>query len=248
VLAALTRGVSRTINDCELTFQKYDVINVDLARQQHAAYEEALRQLGAKLISMPPLDLSPDAVFVEDTAVVLDEVLVPARMGVASRAREVFSVAEELAFCRRVLSLPPQGSLEGGDVIRAWKTIFVGITKRTDEAGADGLRTILEPYGYGVVPVKVRGALHLKSGCSYLGRNMLLLNSSMVDTRVLKGYEIFETAIVPANFPATQKLLRRVGFNVMSLDVSELQKAEAGVTCCSILFDAPAGDLSRKIK
>ena len=264
MLAALTRGVSRTINDCELTFQKYDVIDVELARRQHAAYEEALRQLGTKVISMPPLDLSPDAVFVEDTAVVLDEVLVPARMGVASRAREVFSVAEELAFCRRVLSLPPQGSLEGGDVIRAWKTIFVGITKRTDEAGAEGLRTILEPYGYGVVPVKVRGALHLKSACSYLGRNMFLLNSSMVDTRPFKGYEILEvpsneasganvlvvgeTAIVAANFPATQKLLRRVGFNVLSLDVSELQKAEAGVTCCSIMFDAPAGDLSRKIK
>ena len=93
---------------------------------------------------------------------------------------------------------------------------------------------------------------------------MLLLNSAMVDTRALKGYEILEvpsneaeaanvlvvgeTAIVPANFPATQKLLRRMGFEVISLDVSELQKAEAGVTCCSILFDAPAGDLSRKIK
>ena len=264
MLAALTRGVSRTINDCELTFQNYEVINVDLARQQHAAYEDALRQLGAKVISLPPLDLSPDAVFVEDTAVVLDEVLVPARMGVPSRAREVFSVAEELAFCRRVLSLPPQGSLEGGDVVRAWKTIFVGISRRTDEAGAEGLRAILAPYGYGVVPVKVRGALHLKTACSYLGRNMLLLNSSMVDTRALKPYEILEvpsnepaaanvvvvgeTAIVPASFPATQKLLRRVGFTVISLDVSELQKAEAGVTCCSILFDAPAGDLSRKIK
>ena len=264
MLAALTRAVSRTINDCELTFQKYETIDVELARKQHAAYEDALRQVGAKVISMAALDMCPDAVFVEDTAVVLDEVLVPARMGVQSRAREVFSVAEELAFCRRVLSLPPQGSLEGGDVIRAWKTIFVGISRRTDEAGAEGLRTILQPYGYGVVTVKVRGALHLKTACSYLGRNMLLLNSAMVDTRALKGYEILEvpsnepaagnvlvvgeTAIVPANFPATQKLLRRMGFAVISLDVSELQKAEAGVTCCSILFDAPAGDLSRKIK
>jgi len=112
--------------------------------------------------------------------------------------------------------------------------------------------------------VKVRGALHLKTACSYLGRNMLLLNSAMLDTRALKGYEILEvpsnepsganvlvvgeTAIVPANFPATQKLLRRMGFQVISLDVSELQKAEAGVTCCSILFDAAEGDLSRKIK
>jgi len=264
VLVALTRAVSRTINDCELTFQKYEAIDVELARKQHAAYEDALRKVGTKLISMAALDLCPDAVFVEDTAVVLDEVLVPARMGTQPRAREVFSVAEELAFCRRVLSLPPQGSLEGGDVIRAWKTIFVGISGRTDEAGAEGLRAILQPYGYNVVPVKVRGALHLKTACSYLGRNMLLLNSAMVETRALKGYEILEvpsnepaganvlvvgeTAIVPANFPATQKLLRRMGFEVISLDVSELQKAEAGVTCCSIIFDAPAGDLSRRIK
>ena len=151
MLVALTRAVSRTLNDCELTFQKYESIDVELARKQHAAYEDALRKVGAKLISMAALDLCPDAVFVEDTAVVLDEVLVPARMGAQSRAREVFSVAEELAFCRRVLSLPPQGSLEGGDVIRAWKTIFVGISRRTDEAGAEGLRTILQPYGYNVV-------------------------------------------------------------------------------------------------
>jgi dimethylargininase len=265
MLAALTRGVSRTINDCELTFKGYEPINVDLARQQHKTYEDLLRQTGVKVLSLPPLDKSPDAVFVEDTAVVLDEVLVPARMGVASRAGEVFSVAEELAFCRRVLSLPPQGTLEGGDVIRAWKTLFVGLSRRTDQAGIDGLRTILEPFGYNVVGVKVRGALHLKSACSYLGRNMLLLNSSMLDTKPFRGgYEILEvpsnepnganvlvvgeTAIVPTAFPATAKLLRRMSFNVQPIDVSELLKAEAGVTCCSIVFDAPEGALSRKIR
>lgn len=264
MLAALTRGVSRAFNDCELTFKTYETIDVELARQQHKAYEDALRQIGANVISMAPLDRSPDSVFVEDTAVVLDEVLVPARMGVQSRAGEVFSVAEELAFCRHVLSLPPQGTLEGGDVIRAWKTLFVGLSKRTDQAGVDGLKAILEPRGYNVVGVKVRGALHLKSACSYLGRNMLLLNSSMVDTRVLRGYEILEvpsnepaganvlvvgeTAIVPSAFPATQKLLRRMSFTVISVDVSEILKAEGGVTCCSILFDAPEGDLRRKIK
>jgi dimethylargininase len=264
VLNALTRGVSRTINDCELSYKQYEVIDVPVAQQQHLAYEEVLRRLGVHVISLPPLDKQPDAVFVEDTAIVLDEVLIPARMGVASRAREVFSVAEELAFCRRVLSLPPQGTLEGGDVIRAWKTLFVGITKRTDQAGADGLAKILEPFGYGVIPIRVNGALHLKSACSYLGRNMLLLNSSWVDTKQFKGYEILEvpynepgaanvlmideTAVVPTAFPNTHKLLRRMGFRVEPVEMSELMKAEGGVTCCSIVFTTPDGGQTRKVK
>jgi dimethylargininase len=262
---ALTRGVSRTINDCELTFQKYEAIDVELARKQHAAYEDALRKVGAKLISMAALDLCPDATFVEDTAVVLDEVLVPARMGTQPRAREVFSVAEELAFCRRVLSLPPQGSLEGGDVIRAWKTIFVGISRRTDEG-----RRRRAAHHSSTLRIQRRNGEGAR--CAPPQDRMFLPRPQHAACSIArwwkpgrcKGYEILEvpsnepaganvlvvgeTAIVPANFPATQKLLRRMGFEVISLDVSELQKAEAGVTCCSILFDAPAGDLSRKIR
>jgi dimethylargininase len=253
MLHALTRGVSATLPQCQLTHIARQPIDVELARQQHRAYEEALRELGAAITSLPPLDQMPDAVFVEDTAVVLDEVLVPCRMGSPSRAGEVFSVAEELAFRRRVLSLPPAGTLEGGDVLRIGKTLYVGLSKRTTQEGIDGLREILLPYGYQVIPVRVSRCLHLKSAASYLGRNIMLVNSSWVDVRPFKGYEIIEvlsseprganvlmikdTPVVPASHISTQKLLQRLGFIARLVDISELLKAESGVTCSSIIFE-----------
>ena len=182
------RAVSRTLNDCELTFQKYETIDVELARKQHAALQRLrCARWGPRSspcrrstsVPMPSSWKTPPSCWTSRPG--------PRHAWARRAGRERSSaVAEELAFCRRVLS-PPQGSLEGGDVIRAWKTIFVGISRRTDEAGAEGLRTILQPYGYGVIPVKVRGALHLKTACSYPGRNMLLLNSAMVDTSRAQG-------------------------------------------------------------
>ncbi len=254
MLNALTRGVSASIANCELTHLPRTPIDLELARQQHHAYEDLLRDLGVRVTSLPPMESFPDAVFVEDAAVVLDEVLVPARMGTASRAGEVFSVAEELAFHRRVLSLPPSGTLEGGDVVRVGKKLYVGITRRTSQAGVEGLRSILMPYGYEVIDVRVTGCLHLKSGCSYLGRNMMLMNSSWVDSRQFRGFEIIEvpsnergganvlvvaeTLVIPKSFPATRQLLERRGFRTKAIDISELLKAEAGVTCESIIFES----------
>ena len=254
MLNALTRAVSASLADCELTHLARTPIDVPRARAQHQAYEELLRELDVRVAQLPALDNQPDAVFVEDTALVLDEVLVPARMGAPSRAGEVFSVAEQLAFHRKVLSLPPGGTLEGGDVIRVGKKLFVGLTRRTNQAGIDGLRTILMPYGYEVIAVRVMGCLHLKSGASYLGRNMMLMNSSWVDARAFKGYELVEvpsnergganvlainsTLILPSAFPTTRRLLERKGFNTRTVELSELLKAEAGVTCESILFES----------
>ena len=258
MLSALTRGVSASLADCELVYLKRQPIDVALARTQHEGYQAALRELKANVMAMPPMDTLPDAVFVEDTAIVLDEVLVPARMAVASRAGEVFSVAEELAFCRRVLSMKSTGTLEGGDVLRVGRTLFVGLSRRTNQAGIDGLRDILTPFDYKVVPVAIRGCLHLKTACSYLGRNIFFVNSSWVDTRAFRGYEIIEvtsseprganvlmigeTGIVPAEHPLTQKLLSKMGFKVRPVEVSEFLKAEAGVTCLSILFERQEGD------
>lgn len=265
MLSALIRGVSASLPNCELTYLKRQPIDVDLARRQHQGYEAALRELGVQIMAMPAMDGLPDAVFVEDTAIVLDEVLVPARMALPSRAGEVFSVAEELAFCRKVLSLKSAGTLEGGDVLRVGRTLYVGLSRRTNQAGLEGLAEILAPYGYRVVGIPVRGALHLKSACSYLGRNIFFVNSAWVDTRPLRGHEIIEvtsseprganvlmvgeTAVVPREHALTQKLLTKMGFRVRPVELSEFLKAEGGPTCLSILFERPeSGTRATKIR
>jgi dimethylargininase len=139
-------------------------------------------------------------------------------------------------------------------VVRVGKKLYVGITRRTSQAGVEGLRSILTPYGYEVIEVRVHGCLHLKSGCSFLGRNMMLMNSSWIDSRPFRGYEIIEvpsnergganvllvadTLVLPKSFPATRQLLERRGFRTKAIDLSELLKAEAGVTCESIVFES----------
>jgi dimethylargininase len=147
-------------------------------------------------------------------------------------------------------------TLEGGDVLRVDRTILVGLSPRTNQAGVAQLAAELEPFGYAVRPVAVRGALHFKTACSYVGEGTLLVNRGWIDAAALDGYKLIdvasdehwaanalrigETVLMPAGFPRTEAILRRAGFQVQSLDVSELQKAEGSVTCLSVIFESGA--------
>lgn len=252
MLRALTRKVSASFAACELTFLERQPIDVATARAQHRAYEAALAELGARVLSLPADESFPDGVFVEDPAIVLDEIAVIARSGAESRRRETESIARALTPYRELRHITEPATLEGGDVIRIGKDIYVGASRRTNRDGIAQLREILRPFGYSVVPVDVRACLHLKSGACWAGGDTILANREWIDAGAFTKYRLIDVAeapaadvlplggsvMIPASFPRTAEALQNAGFHVLPIDVSELQKAEAGVTCMSLLFEA----------
>jgi len=201
---AVTRPVSASLARCELTHLAREPIDVARATAQHAAYEQALRSLGATLVRVSPAPELPDAVFVEDTAVVLDEVAVVTRPGAPSRAAETPAVASVLAAYRTVCSMEAPATLDGGDVLRLGRTLHVGRsshphhthhthhplhTNRTNQAGIDQLERFVAPFGYQVVPVEFTGCLHLKSAVTALADDLLLLNPAWVSASSFPGRE-----------------------------------------------------------
>jgi dimethylargininase len=253
-LTAIVREVSSSINDCELSFHARQPIDVTRAAAQHKAYQDCLAGLGVRIISLPAEPKLPDAVFVEDPAIVLDEVAIVSNMGAPSRRPEATSLAEALSRYRALKFLTDPATLDGGDVMRVGRSIFVGLSRRTNREGIDQLRKLVEPCDYQVRAVEVRGCLHLKSACSYIGHDTLLVNRSWIDVEPLAEYEwldvpdeepaagnallLNDVVIMPSSFPKTRALLEGRGFRVRTIDVSELQKAEAGVTCTSLIFNA----------
>jgi dimethylargininase len=254
MLTALTRGVSPCLGDCKLSFLPRQQIDIIKATQQHRAYEQRLAGLGVRILSLPVEPELPDAVFVEDPAVVVDEVAVLAVMGTEVRQREVESVATVLSPFRPLTFLSHPARLEGGDVMRVHRTLYVGISSRTNRAGIAQLGELLFPYDYQVRAMEVTRCLHLKTGCSYLGRNTILANRSWVDVTQVEGVDVIDVPpaepwaanalaigdviLLPSSFPQTRTLLEDRGFHVQSLDISELMKAEGGLTCMSIIFDS----------
>jgi dimethylargininase len=252
MLRALTRQVSSTFGACELTFLERQSIDIAKAMEQHRAYEACLKELGAQVISMPADESYPDGVFVEDPAIVLDEIAIITRPGAASRRGETESIAQALAPFRELRYIREPATLEGGDVIRVGKTLFVGLSGRTSREGIAQLAALLMVFDYSVVPVEVRGCLHLKSGACWAGGNVILANRNWIDASAFHDFKIIDVPedepaaadvlpvagklIMPSNFPHTAKILEDSGIEVFPIDVSELQKAESGVTCMSLLF------------
>lgn len=252
MLAALVRPVSPSIVDCALSFRERQQIDYALAVRQHDLYNELLRRHGVQIVEVPAEPDLPDAVFVEDTAVVVDEVAVITRPALESRAREVASVASALSPYRALQFIQGAGRIEGGDVLKIGRSLYAGLSQRTNREGVSQLATLLRPFGYEVHAAPMKGCLHLKSACTFIGENTILANPDWIDTEQITGCNVVavdpeepdaanallvgDIVILPASFPLTRKRLEDRGFVVDAVDVSELQKAEAGVTCCSILL------------
>ena len=260
MLTALTRAVSRSLASCELTWLSRQEIDIDLAIEQHKQYERLLAALNIRVISLPEQPDMPDSVFVEDPLVVVDEVAIVTRMGSPSRRAESESLADAISAFRPIRRLVADQSrhpatLEGGDVMRIGRDVFVGLSSRTNAPGVQQLKRELEPFGYRVRSVEVRGCLHLKSACCPMGDVRILANTAWLDPTPLGDYTIVEVApdepgaanilrigdavIMPASFPHTQEIVRGEGLDVRTVDISELMKAEAAVTCSSVIFKAP---------
>jgi dimethylargininase len=254
VLTAITRKVSSSLANCELSFIERKPIDLERARAQHHAYEALLEKMGAKVISLPEERDLPDSMFVEDPAIVLDELAIICPLGTDIRRKEAASLAAALEPYRKLAHVKFPGMLEGGDVLRIGKKFFVGLTQRSNAEGIRQLAVITEHYGYNLTAVPVTGCLHLKSAVTYLGRNTLLGNRAWFHWKRFEGFDwvdvdpeephagnalaIGESIVFPASFPKTLVRIEAKGFRVESLDISELQKAESGLTCSSLLFDA----------
>jgi dimethylargininase len=252
VLTAITRAVSPALAQCELTFVERQPVDLAKAQQQHTAYERLLAKLGIHVHSMAAEPELPDSMFVEDPAIVLDELAVILPLGTKSRQPEAESLAKALAPFRKLAYIAAPAAIEGGDVLRIDRTLYVGQTTRTNAEGVRQLAAILGPHNYRVVPVPVTGCLHLKSAVTYLGGNTLLANRLWFDNAPFANFQwievdptephaanalaIADTVIFPASFPKTRARIEAAGFLVTPLDISELQKAESGLTCSSLIF------------
>lgn len=253
MLTAITREVSPSLNNCEMSFHARQRIDVAKAIVQHKAYQDCLAELGLGIVSLPAAPDLPDAVFVEDAAVIVEEIAMVPRMGASSRRRETATLIDTLSQYRPINFLVEPATLDGGDVLRIGRSVFVGLSQRTNREGFAQLRDILAPYNYELSPVEVRGCLHLKSACSYVGNDTILVNRSWIDIEPLGGLQLIDVpdeepsggnallvnniVLIPSSFPKTCALLDKYGFRVQTIDLSELQKAEAGVTCCSLIFN-----------
>ena len=249
---AITRPVSESIVRCELTHLSRNPIDYARAVEQHEAYEAALATLGCEVVRVPAAHDLPDAVFVEDAALVLDELAVVTRPGAVSRRAEVEGVREVLGRYRPIVSIEAPGTLDGGDVLRLGRHIFVGRSSRSNEAGILQLRALVETHGYVVTAVEVSGCLHLKSAVTALASNTLLGNGAWLDRRVFGDVEwidvdpaephaanalwIGDAVIYPREHARTAQRLEKRGVTVHRVDTSELAKAEGGVTCCSLII------------
>jgi len=240
-LTAITREVSASISNCQLSFHARQPIEFAKAIAQHKAYQDCLAELGVRVVSLPAEPELPDAVFVEDAVVVLDEVAVISIMGAPARRPEARSLADALSHYRPLKFL------------RDGRRVFAGLSQRTNREGMAQLRDVLQSFDYDVQAVEVRRCLHLKSACSYVGNDTVFINRAWVDAARFRGFQLLDVpveeraaanallindvVIIPASFPKTRALLEKRGFRVRVIDLCELQKAEAGVTCGSVIFN-----------
>ncbi|MGH9583896.1 MAG: dimethylarginine dimethylaminohydrolase family protein [Bryobacteraceae bacterium] len=182
MLIAITRAVSPRINECVLTHVAREPIDEGgRARLQHQLYEQCLEETCCQLFHLPAEPKLPDSVFVEDTAIVLDELAVMTTPGAEPRRAETASVAEVLRQYRRLFHIQPPGTLDGGDVLRVARTLYVGLSKRSNPQGIEQLRRLVTPFGYSVTAVPLHDCLHLKSAVTQVADQVLLINRQWVD-------------------------------------------------------------------
>jgi dimethylargininase len=248
----ITHIPSPSLEQGERTFVGHDAIDGKLAKRQHEHYCDALRHCGVDVVTLDVNRDMPDCVFVEDTAIVLDEIAVMMSPGAESRRGEPAGIEAALRAHREIARVELPGTIDGGDVVRAGRDIFVGRSARTNAAGINALREIVKRFGYSVTGIPVQECLHLKSACSTLPDGRFLVNRNWIDVSPLPADKLVQVpdaeqwagdvlvidnnVIASDAFPATIELLARARFDMVPVSVSEFAKAEGGVTCMSLVF------------
>ena len=249
---AITREVSPRFNECELTHIERTPINVEVARAQHHEYVNALAKTGCEVIELPAENDLPDSVFVEDIAFILPEVAVITRPGADSRKPETDSIIRALTPLRALLHVSAPATVDGGDVLVLGKSIYVGLSTRSNPAAIRQLQGLLNEYGYKVIGAEMTDCLHLKTAVTRVDDSTLLINMNWVSAAYFTGYDLIEVdpaepfaanclplngqIIYPTSFPKTRARLEARGYNIQAVTVDELAKAEGAVTCCSLII------------
>jgi dimethylargininase len=250
---AITRDVSPRMNECELTHIERIPIDVNVARQQHHNYNEALKSLGCEVIALPAEADLPDSVFVEDTAVILPEVAIITRPGADSRKPEVDSIMKTLDPYLPLLRITVPATVDGGDVLVVGRNIYVGLSTRSNDTAIRQMQGLLSDYGYSVAGVQMRDCLHLKTAVTRVDDNTLLINRKLIDMHHFESYDLIDVdssesfaanclplggfIIFPTAFPKTRAKLEARGYKIKAVQVDELAKAEGAVTCCSLIIN-----------
>jgi len=250
-MISITHLPSPNMTDCQLTYVAREPIDYTAALREHEGYRRMLARCGAPAIALETNMALPDACFVEDTAIVLEELAIVMSMGAESRRAEPTGIEPELRKHRPIARVELPATIDGGDVTRVGKTLLVGRSKRTNAAGAAALAAIVAPHGYRVKTLAVIDCLHLKSACTSLPDDRLLINPRWLDVRELEEFDLIEIppdeqwaadvlsigqqVCLPASTPRTAELIDRLGFDVKTTDLREFAKAEGGVTCLSLV-------------
>ena len=251
---ALTRGVSPSIGRCELTHIERKPIDLEAAKAQHNAYERVLKDLGCRVEHLVEEPGFPDSIFVEDVAVVLDEVAIITRPGALSRRGERSSIEAALQPHRPIRHIGAPAILDGGDVLVVGRDVYVGLSTRTNVNSMRQLREFVADYGYRVTGVDFKDCLHLKSSVTAVSDDTLLVNPDWVDPSAFSGQacivvdpaeprganvvRVGDTVLFGADFPRTGERLAAEGFDVQPVEATELAKAEGALTCCSLIFES----------
>lgn len=252
MIIAITREISPRFAECEITHIERTPIDLDLAHLQHHGYVNALRDLGCEVIELPAEPDLPDSVFVEDTAFILPEVAVITRPGADSRKPETESIIQALKPLVKLIQVSEPATVDGGDVLVVGKRIYVGLSTRSNQDAINQLNERLNEYGYSVVGVALRDCLHLKSAVTRVDNHTLLINTSWVDASYFENFDLIhidpsephaanclpigDSIIYPTSFPKTREKLEERDVKTLTVDVSELAKAEGAVTCCSLII------------
>lgn len=227
-----------------------------LALRQHTGYCRTLEACGLKVSILEADEQHPDSTFVEDVAVLTQELAVITRPGAASRLGEIDTIRPALSsHFETIYNIDPPGTMDGGDICQAESHFFIGISERTNQAGAEQLATFVKRHGYSSTLVDCRnipGLLHLKSGIAYLGENIMVMVRSLDHHPAFIKYEhllveaqeeyaancirVNEWVLVASGFPLFKEQLERKGVQPISLEVSEFQKMDGGLSCLSLRF------------
>lgn len=249
--AAIVRGVARSFASAVTGSPPDPPLSAELAGEQHAAYVAALESGGYAVVPIAPEEGLPDCVFVEDTAVVVGDHALMTWPGHPSRRAEGAAVAPVLAGFVRLHHAAEPATIDGGDVLVAGTRVYVGLSRRTNRAGAAAVAALAEPQGMTVTMVPVGPVLHLKSGLSALDDRVALWHPLACDRHHLAGLDVVEVPgddpeaanvvrladgriLVGEHQPATKELVEGLGFETVAVDVSEIARADGGLTCMSI--------------
>lgn len=250
---ALTRAISPLLVDCELSHIDRIPININKASEQQQVYEDALKKMGYTIRRLPETPHLSDGVFVEDTAVLFPEIGIITRPGAKSRRTETKTMSGILKEYRNLLYIAEPGTIDGGDVLVLGKRVFIGLSQRTNIEAINQFAEILKPLGYTVQGVSLTNCLHLKTAITPIEDDLLLANSNWIDEDIFDGYNIENVhpdepfganvmrkdnwALCSKAYPHTAEWLSKRGYDVVIIDQSELAKAEAGLTCLSVIVD-----------